>query len=64
MTCHEIIAVTSKQDCHFAQVTRISGIYKNTEPKGHQWNWSSVTPLPMAAVLLTPPVTIFCSSST
>jgi hypothetical protein len=30
----------------------------------NQWNWSSVTPLPIAAVLLTPPVTIFCSSST
>lgn len=27
-------------------------------------NWSSVTPLPMALVELTPPVTIFCRSST
>lgn len=30
----------------------------------NQWNWSSVTPLPIALVLLTPPVTIFSRLST
>lgn len=34
------------------------------EPGPDYENWSSVTPLPMADVELTPPVTIFCSSST
>lgn len=46
-------------------------LFPASAPHGHvttvrpaYLNWSSVTPLPMAAVELTPPVTIFCSSST